>query len=236
MEGGVAAAGGYQPPAGFVEDQREPLLDLKLTDSTELWLIQWPRNTPPDFNGQEVTLKLNHDGKLGSFEGSSGKEYDVVSYSAQEPDATVFLSSSSGSKIVGKISRRVSLVHYPDPTELEKLDPSNLKQLYQKPDGTSMANTSHQFPTPTQSTKLRGSRTSSKYAASSHGSRQRGASLEAGEASRSRKRAGESSGPRDHVHSGVTSEHSRGHNSAVSSGSMGNSHQKSPKKKKKSEE
>ncbi len=34
----------YRPEAGFEEDSREPLVDLSLTDSTELWLIQWPHN------------------------------------------------------------------------------------------------------------------------------------------------------------------------------------------------
>lgn len=35
---------------------------------------------PPDFDGQEVTLKLHRDGHLGSFEGSSGKiqSWDIV--------------------------------------------------------------------------------------------------------------------------------------------------------------
>ncbi|CAI9767954.1 unnamed protein product [Fraxinus pennsylvanica] len=33
-----------------------------------------------DFDGQEVSLKLHHDGHLGNFEGSSGKSYEVVSY------------------------------------------------------------------------------------------------------------------------------------------------------------
>lgn len=34
----------YHPRPEFVEDKREPLIDLELTDSTELWLIQWPTN------------------------------------------------------------------------------------------------------------------------------------------------------------------------------------------------
>lgn len=34
----------YHPVSGFVEDKREPLIDLELTDSTELWLFQWPIN------------------------------------------------------------------------------------------------------------------------------------------------------------------------------------------------
>ncbi|KAJ6797743.1 mediator-associated protein 2 [Iris pallida] len=45
-----------------------------------------------------------------------------MSFAAQEPDATVFVpsSSSSESKIVGKISRRVCFVNYPEPGELDK--------------------------------------------------------------------------------------------------------------------
>lgn len=34
----------YHPGSEFVEDKREPLIDLEPTDSTELWLIQWPIN------------------------------------------------------------------------------------------------------------------------------------------------------------------------------------------------
>lgn len=34
----------YKPPSDFVEDKRDPLVELELTDSTELWLIQWPLN------------------------------------------------------------------------------------------------------------------------------------------------------------------------------------------------
>lgn len=35
---------GYKPEPGFEEDSREPLADISLSDSTELWLIQWPIN------------------------------------------------------------------------------------------------------------------------------------------------------------------------------------------------
>lgn len=35
---------GYKPETGFEEDSREPLTDISLSDSTELWLIQWPIN------------------------------------------------------------------------------------------------------------------------------------------------------------------------------------------------
>ncbi|RRT67497.1 hypothetical protein B296_00039237, partial [Ensete ventricosum] len=134
----------YKPGPDFEEDSKTPLVDISLTDSTELWLIQWPINQasafdlilqPADFNGKELTLKLNRDGKLGGFESASGKSYDFVSFAAHEPDATVFVPSVSETKVgklknhlltqtclssVGKISRRVCLVHYPEPGELEK--------------------------------------------------------------------------------------------------------------------
>ncbi|CAK9171507.1 unnamed protein product [Ilex paraguariensis] len=89
----------YKPPPEFQEDTKESLVDLNLTDSTELWLIQWPINHPPDFDDQEVSLNLHQNGLLGTFAGSSGKSYDVVSFTAQTPDATVFLPSSTDSKI-----------------------------------------------------------------------------------------------------------------------------------------
>ncbi|WCJ28960.1 hypothetical protein M5689_010627 [Euphorbia peplus] len=120
---------GYKPEAGFQEDLREPLVDLSLTDSTELWLIQWPPNELPDFNGTELPLSLHADGLLGSFEGLSGKAYDVVSCATQEPNPTVFLSTASETKIVGNISRRVSLVHYPDPKELERQEAEKKAKL-----------------------------------------------------------------------------------------------------------
>ncbi|KAM0936013.1 putative mediator-associated protein 2, plant [Dioscorea sansibarensis] len=113
---------GYKPEADFVEDSKEPLLDIDVNDSTEFWLIQWPINQlqPVDFDGKELSLKLRPDGRLGGFESSSGKGYDVVSFAAQEPNATVFVSSPNESKVVGRVSRRVCLVHYPEPEELEK--------------------------------------------------------------------------------------------------------------------
>ncbi|KAG5520504.1 hypothetical protein RHGRI_033176 [Rhododendron griersonianum] len=61
------------PPPEFHEYVKDPLIELSPTDSKELWLIQWPMNQAPDFDGQELTLKLHRDGLLGSFEGSSGK-------------------------------------------------------------------------------------------------------------------------------------------------------------------
>ncbi|BAS71414.1 Os01g0259900, partial [Oryza sativa Japonica Group] len=124
----------YEPGPAFEENSEEAMLDISQTESTELWLIQWPLNQldASDFHGQELTLKLHRDGKLSSLESSSGKSYDLVSFAAQQPDATVFLPSGPEAKAVGKIARRVSLVRYPDPEELEKpglgsLTPSSKK-------------------------------------------------------------------------------------------------------------
>ncbi|KAJ4762212.1 mediator-associated protein [Rhynchospora pubera] len=112
----------YIPGPDFGEVKKEALLDINLTDSTQLWLIQWPLNQlkAEDFEGKELTLKLHKDRNLGTFESSSGKSYEVVSVGAKESDATVFLPSESGSAVVGKISRRVCLVRYPDAKELQK--------------------------------------------------------------------------------------------------------------------
>uniref|UniRef100_A0A7N0UFK0 Uncharacterized protein n=1 Tax=Kalanchoe fedtschenkoi TaxID=63787 RepID=A0A7N0UFK0_KALFE len=84
----------------FVKDQCELLIDLALSDSTELWLIQWPYKQDLDFDGQEVSLLLDQDGTLGSFSRISGKEYEVFSFKCQDVDATIFASSASESKVV----------------------------------------------------------------------------------------------------------------------------------------
>ncbi|KAK6241763.1 hypothetical protein QUC31_014576 [Theobroma cacao] len=137
----------YIPPPEFVEDSSEQLVDLTLSESTELFLIQWPLHQHPEINGKEFTLQLGPDGKLGSLIDSAGKAYDFVSSASQEPDATVILSSASESKIVGKISRRVSLVHYMEPEEYEKLS-SDKRLMYQKSSGSLTANSSNPFVTP----------------------------------------------------------------------------------------
>ncbi|KAL5979683.1 hypothetical protein ACLOJK_019594 [Asimina triloba] len=87
------SAPGYKPPPEFEEVEKDPLVGISMTDSTELWLIQWPVNQlqPDDLKGQQLSLKLQNNGKMASFESS-----------------------------VGKISRRVCLIHYPEPGELEK--------------------------------------------------------------------------------------------------------------------
>ncbi|KAL7139383.1 hypothetical protein ABFS83_09G046800 [Erythranthe nasuta] len=143
---------GYQPPSLFVEDNKAPLIDLHLTDSAELWLIQWPIYQPPDFDGQQLSLNLNSDGHIGNFEGSSGKLYDVVSDKCQGPETTVFLSSLSEAIIAGKISRRVSLIHYPEPSELKKRNIINLSHSARSSVITSSLSGRH-LPTPTRSVK-----------------------------------------------------------------------------------
>ncbi|KAK3228912.1 hypothetical protein Dsin_000793 [Dipteronia sinensis] len=148
---------GYRPTDEFEEELRDPLVDISLTDSTELWLIQWPYKQNPDFDGKELSLELHGNGKLGGFKDSSGKAYDVVSFDSQEPDATVFLTSAPEPKIVGKISRRVSLVHYVEPKELEELNANSLRKLYPTSGGTTISNSSHRFSTPTQSSRPKNS-------------------------------------------------------------------------------
>lgn len=111
----------------FELDTRDPCLDIQLNDSTELWLIQWPRKelNSQDFDGKEFKLKLHHEGMIGSLTNSSGKSYEIVSYGAQVPDAQVFLPTSSGSKSVGKFTRRVSLIPEFDLEEYKRPSISN---------------------------------------------------------------------------------------------------------------
>lgn len=36
--------GNYRPPSEFIENTKDSLVELSVTDSKELWLIQWPVN------------------------------------------------------------------------------------------------------------------------------------------------------------------------------------------------
>ncbi|XP_038714452.1 mediator-associated protein 2-like [Tripterygium wilfordii] len=188
---------GYEPSKEFEEDTKEPLVDLELTDSTDLWLIQWPSNQ-----------SVNHDGRLGTFEGSTGKEYAVVSFAAQEPDATVFLSSTSEAKIVGKVARRVSFVHYPDPEELKTQKLENKKALNTKNGGTTCTGSQSQLETP--------SRRSLRNSPSTHSSRHKSALSKIGNSSNKRRHFGESSGSKDRS----TLDSGWGHNACTSSGAL----------------
>nr|XP_027122367.1 mediator-associated protein 2-like [Coffea arabica] len=252
----------YRAPEEFEEVKKDPLIELNLNDSKELWLIQWPVNQAPDLNGQQVSLKLHHDGHLGSFEGSSGtaifpdhfyviplfpafdgKSYEVVSFKSQEPEATVFLSSTSESRIAllgekflekypssshnwtGKISRRVSLLHYPEPSEL-KSGGLAIKQMVQR-SAASLTNSAHHYRTPTQSTRTRSLGAVSGYTSSIRTPRNR--SSRSGDASKSPLR-------RDVDEPGRSIDHSvqdsgKEHRADVSSGSLEHPKQKKSNKR-----
>ncbi|CAN6548582.1 unnamed protein product [Malus baccata var. baccata] len=156
----------------------------------------------PDFS-QEVSLKLGPDGELGSFLGPSGKEYDLQS-TAQKPDATVFVSSVSGTKVAGKISRNVSLVYYPEPSELEeKLKSKQLKKIQQISSG--MSRSPHSFATPTRSSMPTMSRTVGGHATPTHSSRQKSSISGVGEPSQLRKKRRAPEPTRSLNHSGQNS-------------------------------
>ncbi|XP_011623390.1 uncharacterized protein LOC18434307 isoform X1 [Amborella trichopoda] len=117
----VAPKSEYNPPEEFQEVNLDPLVGIPMTDSTELWLIQLPQNqnimqfkSDDGINRRHLSLKLHHNGRVGTVENNSGKTFDVVSYTNQEPNATVILPGGQAPKIVGKISRRVCLVSNAD--------------------------------------------------------------------------------------------------------------------------
>ncbi|XP_059429998.1 mediator-associated protein 2 [Corylus avellana] len=218
---------GYKPLPEFQLEAKEPLIDLSSTDSTELWLIRLPPSKPlPGVDGQEMSLQLHQDGQSGSFDNSSGKVCDL-SFVAQESNATVFLNSASDSKIVGKISRLVNLIYHPEPDEIKKPNPINLRH-FQKSRGLSLTNSSPQFSM--QSTMLRGSQLTSGHP-SSHSSRQRSSLSEVGEPSKTPKRRRVHNSPVSMERSQQDS--GRGHSAITSSGgSSGRSHHHKSKKTK----
>ncbi|KAK9004623.1 hypothetical protein V6N11_042086 [Hibiscus sabdariffa] len=229
----VSELNAYRPPPEFEEDSSQQLVDLTLTDSTELFLIQWPIHQNPEINGEVATLQLDSDGKLGSFTDSNGKAYDLVTSASKQPDATVVLSSESESKIVGKISRRVSLVHYMTPEEYEKLR-SDKKLMHQRSSG--MADSSNPFLTPMQSKGWKGSQSLGRTV-STHGSRQKSTFSGINEQSKTSKRKhdGESIGsmnqPMQSHETTPVSGSSKHRNAQESSGSLDHSHKSKSKKK-----
>ncbi|XP_027334279.1 mediator-associated protein 2 [Abrus precatorius] len=202
----------YRPSAEYVEDSNEALINL--TDSSELLFLRLPftNDLLSEIHGQKLSLTLHNDGKLASFEGSSGNVYEFVSFAAQEPDETVFVSSATEPKI-GKISKRVSTVHFPNPKELEKLNSTSARHAHRNSSGVTVTTSSRYFPM--QSGGL---------AASSKGSRQKSSISEVTEPSSTskKKRVSKSksmvpevpspSSGRRHV-----SESSRGHSTGISS-------------------
>ncbi|PIA24860.1 hypothetical protein AQUCO_18100005v1 [Aquilegia coerulea] len=107
-------------------------------------------------HGQEIQLKLLSNGTMGSFTNMSGETYELATFASEESDTNVIQSSASNAKIVGKISRRVSLIHYAEPRELE--DP---RQFYERSYGSSATRSSRQsglsYVTPSRSSRPKGS-------------------------------------------------------------------------------
>lgn len=205
---------GYIPPPDYQEDTRKPLLELNLTNSTELWLIRCS-DLVPDFDGQELSLD---NGPLGSFKDSSGKQYDVVSAASGEANPTVFISSAPESKIVGKISRTVNLVHYPEPNELAQRIPDKHRLKYQKLEETLTSSSSRRFPSTSQGTSLMHSRSRSGRTISTHSSRHKSDLSEIGEPSSKHPKK-----KRVHFPAVSTQDSGRVHSGVTSTESLGNS-------------
>ena len=130
---------------------------------------------------------------------------------------------------VGKISRRVSIVHYPDPKEHEKAS-LNRRQAYQNSSG--ITTSSRYFPT--QSSKLRSSQSGL-----TQGSRPRSTLSEAGEPSSTLKRSrsvyitSEGEPNQNTSNGGRTPNSGRGHSAGNSS--ISSEHSRKGKSKKRQE-
>lgn len=114
----------------------------------------------------------------------------------------------------GKISMRVSTVHYPGPKELEKLNSTNAKHAHGNSSGVTGTTSSRYFPM------------QSGGAASSKGSRQRSSLTEASEPSSISKRRHASKSKSN------LSEASHGHSTGISSMSPDHSHEGKAKRRK----
>ncbi|XP_057458357.1 mediator-associated protein 2 [Lotus japonicus] len=218
-------AEGYQPPAEFEEDSNGALIDLPMTGSTELWLLRLPysKDFLSDIHGKELPVNLQNDGKLAWFESSSGKRYDFVSYACQEPAETVFIPSATD-PIIGKVSRRVSTVHYSDPKELEKLSATSAGKVHRNSAGATGTTSSRYFP-------MRSGRSSqSGRAASSKGSRQKSTVSEVTDPSS--KRVSKSTASEDISSGSHVPESSHGHSTGISSMSSDQSHGAKSKRRK----
>lgn len=114
----------------------------------------------------------------------------------------------------GKISRRVSLVHYPEPSEL-KQNSINLKQMMaQRSSATTLTNSSRRFATPTQSTRTR-------------------SIMQSGSSSKSTKRKHSDGLPAKPNDQAVQDSGKSGHSALTSSGSFDQSKDQKSKKKRK---
>lgn len=118
----------------------------------------------------------------------------------------------------GKISRRVSFVHYPEPEEYEQKATNNLRQMYQRSGGSSLTHSSHHNTTP--HSKLRNRQSVSGRSASTHSSRHK------------RRHGDKPAISMDQR----TQDTGRGHSTVTSSGSLGLSSQQGKSKKVKHED
>lgn len=104
----------------------------------------------------------------------------------------------------GKISRNVSLVFYPEPSELEeKLKSKQLKKIQQISSG--MSRSPHSFATPTRSSMPTMSRTVGGHPTPTHSSRQKSSISGVGEPSQLRKKRRAPEPTRSMNHSGQNS-------------------------------
>ncbi|XP_011074827.1 mediator-associated protein 2 [Sesamum indicum] len=181
--------------------------------------------------GCSVSLNLHGDGQIGTFEGSSGKSYEVVSFKPQGPEAAVFFSSASEAKIAGKISRRISLIHYPDPSELQIRNNLNLIQS-QRSSTAASTMSGHRLATPSCNTKPRNSQAVSGYSTPS--SRMKSSVSGYLKSSKPRKRRNvDEQQIRYTDHSAQGS--GKGNSAITSTGSLEHSQERKSKKKKKYE-
>ncbi|KAH9618408.1 hypothetical protein KSS87_004392 [Heliosperma pusillum] len=139
---------GYVPAPEFKEDTYDSLFDIQFNDNTELWLLQLPDDQFPDIDGEILTLDLDQDGELGSVKGPDGTVYSLVNFPSEVADTTVFQPTPSGTKIVGKISRHISLIHYPEPNH----GTADVASKKRKPVSSKTTFTKSQFSTPSRTT------------------------------------------------------------------------------------
>ncbi|CAN8264342.1 unnamed protein product [Cochlearia groenlandica] len=155
---------GYKPSEDFVVNKLQPLVDFDMTGSKELWLIQCPLSHFPEIDGKEFKVKLDKDGILGGFEDSYGKEVNLMSFASQDADATVIIPSGEQSNIVGKISRRASLVCYPEPKELLETMKARTQQ---KLVGAATSSSGKYSGNPTQSSRHKSGQSTFRHSAAS---------------------------------------------------------------------
>ncbi|KAG9136781.1 hypothetical protein Leryth_004550 [Lithospermum erythrorhizon] len=225
-------------------------IDFTLADfnspSTEIWIMQWPfdhdkSNSPwpklADFEGSEVTLKLNTtEGEFGSIQSSSGKSYELRSMESHTPEEFVFLTSASDTEIVGRVTRHVSVIHYPEASELQKPDKDIARKLGQRSSGTSLTGSARRTATPTQTTRSRHVQTSTGTISTPSSGKRGTSSIITGssESSKSKKRkhANEASSSLGHSNG----DSGRGHSAVTSSGGPHNQSQEIKSKRRKKNE